>query len=196
MKSLTCLIIALFLGINLIAQNGDHLTFKGIPITGKLKSFTSKLVSAGFKHETTRDDCTFLSGKFAGYEDCTIMVVSTPTTSIVWKVVVYLPDQYSWFSLKSTYNSMKKNYVEKYGAPSDTYELFLDPYNDGDGYELQAIKLEKGAYSSFWTFTQGSIAVSIKALSTSKGCVVLQYEDLIGGNLKSHEDTNEVQNDI
>jgi len=74
-----------------------------------------------------------MNGKFAG-KYCEIIITSTPKTNTVWKVSAYFPKETSWLSIKSSYDSYKDQYQQKYGIPSKSYNFFSDPYFEGDGY--------------------------------------------------------------
>ena len=151
----------------------------------------SQLKSKGITHELTEGSIAMLKGDFAGKSDCTIGVLATKQSNTVWKVVVYFPEKTSWYSLKSEYKSFKESYTEKYGSPS-SYEYFSDPYYEGDGYELQALRLEKCSYVSYYETDKGYISVEI---DDSK-CVTVSYEDAINVKIKSREQEMSISEDI
>jgi hypothetical protein len=51
---------------------------------------------------------------------------------------------------KSNYETMKEILTKRYGTPSDSFEFFSDPYEEGDGYEATAIAVGKGTFSTYW----------------------------------------------
>lgn len=140
-KLITCTLLA----VCTICFSQNHLSFKGIEINGTLTDFSQKLEASGYKKIYTNDaqDACVLEGAFAGYDQCMIFVISTAQEHIVWKVAVQLPEQSSWYSLKSRYNEFRESLMEKYGAPSKKYEFFSSPYYEGDGYEMSALNNEK-----------------------------------------------------
>lgn len=84
------------------------------------------------------------------------------------------------FEAIEIYERWKKQLTEKYGNPSKQYKYFIDPYKEGDGYEIQAIKNGKGKFSSFWFFEksgtkedQGSVSLELNSNTAS----VINYED-------------------
>lgn len=107
-----------------------------------------------------------------------------------------MPSQVSWSSTRSRYEDFKETYTKKYGKPSDSYEFFIDPYERGDGYELQAIKLEKGYYTTYWELEAGTIVVEIDALSNSDGWVKLVYEDAAGCAIQEREKSQMISDEI
>lgn len=180
----TLLIVAL-------TQAQEHMTFKDISMDCNLTTFVSKLKAKGYTTTLIQEDAAVLSGSFAGKDDCTIVVLCTSVSKLVWKVGVIFPKRTSWSSLKSEYNSFKESYTQKYGSPK-SYEFFSDPYYEGDGYELQAIGLDKCTYASFFSTPLGGIILKID----SDKCVSVSYEDEINVKIKRSEEENAISNDI
>jgi hypothetical protein len=74
------------------------------------------------------------------------------------------------------YDDLKNILGSKYGEPK-SYRDFTDPYKDGDGYEMQAVRLGKAAIESYWSFKNDKvIALEIRALKTEM-YVSLVYQD-------------------
>lgn len=194
MKRIAILLFSLLLGITLNAQ--DHLSFKNIPLGGKISEFVATLKAQGFEVVAEVDAGAALKGPFVGFDDCTVLVLATKKTHSVWKVVAQLPEQRSWSSTYSRYDDFKQKYIEKYGKPTKTYEFFTSPYEKGDGYELQAISLEKGYYNNYWVMPAGTIVVKIEANSNSRGYVSLGYEDALATEIKDKEDNAIIEDDI
>lgn len=176
---------------DLSSLKDKHIKFKNIPIDGHINLFTRSMERIGYVKTKTLKNCTIFTGDFAG-KKCEIYVLYTDKTNTVWKVGVFLPESSNWYKLKSDYQDFKEQYTMKYGLPSDTFEFFSKPYYEGDGYEIQAINLEKCTYESYWNVENGSIVVKIGTSSN----VVLGYEDLLNGILKENEKTSSIQNDI
>lgn len=158
MKKIFVLACAILFAI--AAQAQEHMTFKGISMNCTLSSFVSQLTAKGYTKLYMNEKGAVLSGDFAGKQDCKIFVLGTSSSKVVWKVAVKFPEKVSWHSLKSEYNTLKESYTEKYGNPQ-TFEYFSTPYYEGDGYELQALSLEKCTYSSFFSSPQGIINLEI-----------------------------------
>jgi len=194
MKRISLLLLSLFISLTLYAQ--DHLTFKGIPIDGPLSAFVEQMKAAGFTLTLSTTNGVAMEGTFAGFDDCTVLIVCTANSKTVWKVAVKLPVQNSWSSARYRYADFKDRFTDKYGKPSDCFEFFMSPYEEGDGYELQAIGLEKGHYSTYWQLPGGIIAVEISASNNTKGWVQFTYEDNQGASLKEMEQNRIINNDI
>lgn len=194
MKRIFLLILFCCFGIALYAQ--EHLTFKNIPIKGAASNFVAKLESQGFVVAERRDGLVTMKGTYVGLNDCQILIATTKKTQTVWKVVAWLPEQVSWSSTRSRYEDFKEKFTEKYGSPTKSYEFFVSPYELGDGYELQAISLEKGYYNTYWESELGIIAVEIDALSNSRGWVKFVYEDATSAKVMSAEKNAVIEDDI
>jgi hypothetical protein len=72
---------------------------------------------------------------------------------------------------QENYDKLKETIDNKYGF-SETYRTFKSPYTDGDGYEMQAIKVGKGSITTYWSLKNGIISLEI--LVTMNICVGYQ----------------------
>lgn len=169
----------------------SHLEFKGIPITGKIDNFVKKLQEQGFTLDKRQGNSAIMNGQFAG-KDAEIYVFGTKKTGTVWKVVVYLPKRTTWYSIKSEYEFYKDMYERKYGTPEHSYTFFSDPYYEGDGYEMQAVKLEKCTYFSSFHVSNGEIYIEISKFQQIK----LAYEDAANTVIMDSEKATAVIDDI
>lgn len=173
---------------NASAQNDDsHLMFKGIPIKGKAADMSQKLQAIGY---TKNSDC-ILRGEFIG-KDCLIQLSETPITKEIYMVAVCFKVEDSWHSLKSDYKEIKEMLVKKYNVEPQIYEAFLYPYQEGDGYELQALRKERCVYASNFEVENGAISVSI----TKNQNIVIYYWDEIGNEICGKESEKEILNDL
>jgi hypothetical protein len=162
------------------------MTFMGIPVSGSMTEFSKKLAEKGFVLENSKDkDLWKYTGSFLNKE-CELYLVGTQITQTVWKVLVAVPASSNWYSLKSDYNSVCDKLTNKYGVPENTFNFFSDPYYEGDGYEITAIKNEKCTYSKYWKLPYGTISCQIM-VSTDIG---ISYESKAGTELK-HKEENE-----
>ena len=189
MKRFLVTLFAILFSVAIYAQ--EHLSFKGISMGCDLTTFVSKLKGQGFTQELLYDDAAILKGDFAGKSNCTVVVAATKATKAVWKVLVIFPEKSSWYSLKSEYLTFKESYTSKYGKPS-SYEYFRDPYDEGDGYEMQAVRLEKCTYRSFFKLSMGDVCLEI----SDDECVQVHYQDKINSAILDKEEQQSVSNDI
>ena len=201
MKKLILTLFAIVLAVSAFAQD-QHLKFKGIPIDGTLTNYVKALKNAGYEFicQSPDDSGAALSGTFTN-KDVTILVVTTPKTKTVWKVVVFFEDQNDWYSLKSDYKDLKASLTSKYGQPDPVFEFFSSPYEEGDGYEMTAIWSDKCNYISFFAVNTdsgnslGEITVEI-AKNETKGRIALSYEDAANTTLMKSEKEAIVYDDL
>ena len=147
------LVVANFLSAQSVAPVTGVPQFMGIPIEGDAMLFINKLKAKGFKVTTYDAIVTTMTGVFLGNVTNQILVIHTPKSKQVWKVAVYMQEQFGWSSLKSEYLTLLSKLNNKYGEPSTSYFSFLSPYEEGDGYEMNAVSLEKTNIVAWWNLT-------------------------------------------
>ncbi len=199
-KEFSFLVMLLFVGLtNVIAQTApvfnnsrpeEHLEFKGIEITGTIDNVIEKLKKAGYTLTEKDEDGAVLDGTFAN-EDCQLLVSLTPKTKKVYSISVFFNKKDSWYSLKADYKELKQSLKNKYDIRPDDDEFFIDPYYEGDGYELQALRLSKCIYRSNYELNDGEITLTI--LSNR---IVLIYEDKKGGEINEREKSQNAYDDL
>lgn len=168
---------SLLLAGSVICQ-AQHLTFKGVPITGTLKEFTNAMVQKGFHHEVTQDGVAVFSGDFAGYKDCSIGVLTLHNQDMVNQVTVFFSDHDTWSSLQSQYENLKALLTKKYGAPAEWSERFTSMAIPSDHGKIYA--LHSGEYYWYTKFIteNGEIRVSlVEGMEYHTGRVCLIYYD-------------------
>lgn len=164
------------------AQN-QHLSFKGVPIDGTLKAYTDAMIKAGFHYEGTYDGVAALSGDFAGHKGCTIGVYTLKNLDVVSFITVLFPDQETWTSLKSEYETLKSMLTEKYGEPEESKERFTTYVGDyNNGLVMHALKEEEYEWYTYFSTELGTIKLTIsEGEKYSTGRVVLVYMDKANG---------------
>jgi hypothetical protein len=129
--------------------------FMGVKLEGDKATFINKFKAKGFVLTYADNPNAVTMKGTVGGKQYELILFSTPTTKQVWKLSVYLPEATSWSRIKSEYEDYLGILTEKYGAPEKAYTFFSSPYSEGDGYEMNAIKLEKCHYSAFWSDSVG-----------------------------------------
>ena len=81
-------------------------------------------------------------------------------SNVVCKVIILFPKKTQWYDLRSDYSKKVELYSEEYPIDKD-YEFFVSPYDDGDGYEMKAVAIDKCRYISFFLARGGHIVVQI-----------------------------------
>lgn len=168
-----------------------YMTFKGVPFNCDMDTFVDRMEAIGYVKTLMQETAAVLHGNFAGKDNCTIVVLATNKSKLVWKVVVHFPEQISWRSLKNEYEGFKDLYTKKYGDPNDI-EFFDYPYEEGDGHELTALEMELCTYSSYFTTNQGTVVLSI----SSQKNVKVDYEDKINSEVWEAEKEESILSEI
>lgn len=201
MKKLLFSLLIIAVSVAAYAQ-GQHLTFKNIPIDGSLTKCVNALKNAGYelKYQDPDGVGAIMEGSFTN-QKATVAIITTPQSKTVWKIAVLFEDQNSWYSLKGDYLILKANLTTKYGQPEESFEFFSSPYEEGDGYEMTAIYAEKCHYTSFFAVKSssdaflGEITIEISKNET-KGRVILSYEDAANTELMKKEKESVVYDDL
>jgi hypothetical protein len=166
------------LAVMLISIVSNAQVFMGISVSGPVASFNAQLRAKGFTMDALQSegDLYVFNGTIST-KDVEVVVITTPTSKLVKKIVVFYPKQESWYSLKSEFNDVFEVISKKYGQPDDNYAFFKSPYEEGDGYEMTAVGTENCFYLSAWkanaTFPNQTIAVRI----VKSKRVTLAYEN-------------------
>lgn len=137
---------------------GDHMTFKGIPMQGPLNAFVQKLKSKGFTLVKTEQGAAALKGKFATFNDCLVLVHAEKNN--VSSVAVLLPVQKTWNGITNRYYTLVDMLTEKYGTP-ETIEEFSDRDPGDDFSRFHAILNDECKYASKFKTQNGSIIISM-----------------------------------
>ena len=153
--------------------------FLGIKVDGTKDEIVKKFSEKGFKFVSFKDNYLQLKG-IVGTNDVDLNVVFTPKTKIAWKFVVYLPEQTSWYSLKSQYNEYLDMLKAKYGEPKNKYNFFSSPYNEGDGYEMTGVKVDKCNFAAYW---EDKYSIEISKF----GQVKIAYENPVNSEIFTKE---------
>ena len=178
------LTICLVVWLSSLAYCQTDMMFYGIPIKGSYTLFTNQLKDKGFTFKKElKPTLKIWKGTFLN-KDVDIVIVMTPTSKEVWKTSVYFKEQTNWVDLKSEFESVCSKITDKYGPVSSRYSNFNSPFEEGDGYELTAVKSDKSNFFFMWNLEAGSISVSI----SKSCCVQISYESKSGVELKQKED--------
>lgn len=160
-----------------------HLTFKGVPIDGKLSQYIVKMEKSGFAHIGTEEGIAFFEGEFASYPGCFVFVVSLKEIDLVGKVAVVLPESDTWSILSNNYFTLKELLTEKYGEPSEIVEEFVDGEPSNDDMKMLAVKMDKCKYITSYETEKGTIDLSIEHQESQSCSVLIQYYDKINGDI-------------
>ena len=175
-------IIAILLGSLLCngAFAQKHLVFtKGVEIKGTKTEMVAALAKKGFKYEETNEGVPLVIGKYEGYSDAEVNIISKAGSDRVCAIRAELPARLSWVKLENDYSDMKARLKKKYGAPSETVEEFSDNPVESSA-KLVSLINNRCRYRTVYTCPEGKITVSLKHLGPICFVCVL-YEDALGG---------------
>ena len=152
MRQLWLLPLLLTANIGLAAAEGFPTGFLGISWGSSKEIFKeSMLKREGVTFDETNSEENILifdGGTFGG--DSVAYITSFFFQNQLAKVlVVFKPKKQD---VIPTYTQWVANLSGKYGKPTSAYKTFTTPYEEGDGYETQAIENGKADYSSYWLF--------------------------------------------
>ena len=194
MKKFISFITILLISTSIIAQtnndNHEYLEFKNTPINGTLSEMVKKMQALGYKLEEAAEYVAIMEGSFAN-ENCEIVLYASPKTKTMHSILVNFGEQTSWYSLKAKYKKLKEQLTSKYNHTPKSTEYFADPYYEGDGYEMQALRNEKCFYFSTFNFDNGKIGVYIVGNK-----VQLLYQDSNGNSLNEKEENESAFDDL
>ena len=195
MKRLLTIVAFIFSFMFIMAQtSNNHLTFKGIPITGTLENFAQKLEAKGFEKIYSDKEAVVLKGEFAGYSGCEIYVYKIPNRNIVHKVAVSFPEKKSWARLEEEYNKFKGMLTNKYGDPTLHSEKFKEGASTvSDLAKMSSLKAGNCYYWTQWQVDNGDLRMDIvPIIDTNDGCISLAYFDYINDALTDKAKENDL----
>ena len=166
------------------SQTSDHLTFKGIPIDGKLEDYVSQMKQNGFKYLGTEEGTALFKGEFAGHSNCSVGVSSIKQKNLVYRIAVMLPESDTWSLLFYNYSNLKESLTKKYGNPTIVTEKFdsQDETKD-DNSKIYEAQMGRCKYLCIWKTDKGKIHLTISTNSNSKCYIFLGYSDKINNDI-------------
>lgn len=194
MKKIRTALMLLMLSVPMLRSQSseEHFKFKGIPITGSKENFVKELKKQGFKSSEIGDE--FLKGIFA-QRDCYILINTTPITKQAFHIIVLFDDFNNWNEIKNKFDELEKQLYLKYKVSPQSEKEFFYPYEEGDGFELTAIKSGKINYYSIFKLEKGVIHLTFYNLEGIP-TLALSYIDNIGNNLHTQEESQLLQSDL
>jgi len=109
---------------------------------------------------TRRSDVVDFLGK-VGNRDAQIVAVFTPKSKALWKIALYFEKHSRWSDLWLDWTKTGILLIGKYGKPSKQLSNFLRPFEEGDGYEMTAVRTDKANYLSAWEQPDGLVMCEI-----------------------------------
>lgn len=181
------IMILLFISLATISFGQE---FMGIKVDGNINDVVEKFKQKGLKVITNINSIGVTMKGLVANKETELIIQNCPTSKIVWKFAVYLPEKTTWYSLKSEYQEYLDLLIKKYGEPKDKFDSFSSPYEEGDGYEMSAVSLEKCNYAAYWTKKDG-LSIEISKWKQVK----INYENPVNSALDTKE-KDEIKNKI
>lgn len=133
----------------MLCLSANSQSFDGVYIGGSASEVASKLRSKGYKQITYEQNFYTFTTIIEG-EEVEVYLIETPETKKAAKIVLYFPKREGWNKILNEYMRYANLLKDKYGVPYKCVNEFTQPYFLGDGYELQALKMEKCNYGCVW----------------------------------------------
>ena len=165
--------------IRIANESKIHMKFMGIEMNCAVDIAMLDLEKKGFEIIDIRKEGYIMSGKFID-RNALVTLHATPKTNLLYRANVFFNEHTSWYSLKSEFLEVVKYYKAKYKSISSS-RTFIDPYFEGDGYELQGVSMDKCFYYERFEAEGGKISIEISDMKR----VQIRYEDK--NNAKKNE---------
>mgnify|MGYP007104526774 FL=1 len=185
-----CLFTMFFVSFSLFCFAQEHLSFKGIPITGSITTFCQKLKAKGFVQQASQGNIRILEGDFTGRK-ATVGVIAAENGKDVYSVAVFFEESQSWNTLVNTYEHYKDLYIEKYGLPIQCLED-NPSYSDSNTSLMHELNQGRVTYVSIFEAIGGSIQISIEKGNINDGYVMIKYQDAQNIKAKRQSDLAEI----
>lgn len=176
--------------IRFVQESKTYIKFMGIELNNAVDLAMLDLQKKGFELLDIRKEGYALSGKFMN-RNSTIMLHATPKSNNIYKVSIFFDEEKSWYGLKSEFLNIVKSYRTKYKC-IDSGRTFLEPYYEGDGFELQGVAKDKCCYFDKYQTEGGTIYIEISDLK----CIKIQYKDSFNSKLNEKETISEYLDEI
>lgn len=191
MRKLLFTLVAVCVALCSMAQTQEHLSFKGIPITGTMTSFCQQLKAKGFTQIGRDNNITLFTGDFTG-RTATVGVVAADDGKNVFGVTVLFDPSGEWNTLVNTYDYYKELYTRKYGKPEISKEK-NPAYGDDNTSKMAQVHQGTVVWGSAWETTGGAIEISIeKSGGVYEGMVVIRYRDTLNVEAKIQSDMDDI----
>ena len=177
---------------SIVPNSGNHFEFKGVVINGSKDEVAEALLKQGYEFVDGGEDGILLNGKFAGIDNCQILVNASQHTHQTLSISVFTPEALTWWSVKADYDRIKEMLRKKYGRPSSSTEFFSNPYDEGDGYELTALSTGNAMFVTTYSSKNGNITILI----TRGAQLLITYKDKINGEEHDMAESIAAENDI
>ena len=123
-----------------------------------------------FNKQNSNNDMLVFTGLSLGHRKVDILIVHLVDDKAFEAIFGFTPELEA--KTIDEYNSLASDINEIYGKGKE-FKKFKQPYEDGDGYELSAIKSGNAEYNTYWIDGDNSISEEI----TTHAGIRLTYQD-------------------
>lgn len=163
-------------------------SYNGIKVGQGLEVTKAAVLAKGFKFIKKNTDNSYTYQKLINGQLITLHIVATPYSKIVWKFLVYVDENTSWFDSKRSYANMVDILSKKYGKSTGSLMDWESPYYEGDGYEIQAMYYDKCTLLTFFEDNEGNfITLDLDAFTIGKSTLMIHYENKKAQEIKDRE---------
>ena len=168
------LIAVLLIIPSLMVAQQQRYSFANIPWGASAEVVRQGMSEQGLTFTRVDEDGDLnFKGTLVGYSAGAVALMNPAGQLVKTIVLIYVDDA----KARQEYRATKDVLTTKYGAPTNCFEYFKSPYEEGDGYEEQAIKLSKAVFTCFWgdpSHAAGNGSISLEI--TTKLNLRLEYE--------------------
>lgn len=154
------LILTIAIATLSVASYGQE--FLGIKPSGNKDYTINQFKAKGFTESKVSNEIgVFMNGKVNG-KDVNLVIVWTPKTKLITTFAVYLPERKTFDALVDDFEQYLALFNSKYGNTENVERVFKTPYELNDGYEMNAVELEKCTYGAYWTNDNQPIHLAVE----------------------------------
>ena len=164
----------------------SQVEFNGMRVGESLEITKKNFIEKGFTQKSSSSNLIIWEGTISGKKG-QVYTVSSPKSKLVWKFVVIPETHTNWSSVKGAMDKFIGLFTKKYGEPTNQYFWFREPYKEGDGDEMMAIKLDKLVYLYAWDIPGGSIMLEVNSVVYGEARIKISYEDEEVANMAKEE---------
>lgn len=168
---LTNLIIFLFYSIACCAT--ESFTFANIPWESSPNNVKEILSKRYNFIKQDNDGDLFFNGSI---KSVPVTIVAIIANKKLVRIIISIEPENNLY--RYTYRNFRDLLIEKYGQPIEDNEFYSSPYENGDGYEEQAIRNNKGFISTKWP--KASDGSTIGMQSRNNLTIALFYDTKAG----------------
>lgn len=152
----------------------SHLTFMGIPITGKREAMVTKLKQKGFTEKTQENEVGVeLKGKYLG-SNVWLRIYNSNKSKTVYLIDIFFPKG-QFADLYDQYLEYRQKFNSIYGKPT---EILDEPLEE---------TLKYGIYPMGATYYKSSKGLISLEISEERHCVEISFQDKLNAEIMRKE---------